>query len=803
MIMRWSLSVLLLFLILPGARVQTWAKDIAEAHADENVEVILPIYIDGELYGDIFAVIEGKTGNIAMDAQTLMEAFHRFLRPDTIKGLEQLRQADGRIASRDLDQQGIRVEFDPDAIVLDVHTPLLVRKSFLHNLHSRQQQIPASAREAIRPAPVSAAVDLFIVQEWQLAERQAVTGEADAHINLHDWVLESRQSYNAGAQRRWQRRETRLIRDWPERLQRFSAGDISYKSTGLMGNRPLCGLSLSTSFELEPYSVTYPLSRHEFFLEQASQVDIYINGSYRARLHLPAGRHNILDLPLIQGINQVTLEITDPLGRTRLIEFFETLEQRLLRPGLEEYSFTLGVPRTTDNQLSIDYETGMPALSAFYRTGLFEDLTVGAHLEVFDELAMVGTTGVTNGLWGTLAYDVALSRDSAADATGAGVFADYLIRWRGWSVNAVYRWEDRLFANLNQSATESNTHYYARLGFTLPRINDWHLNLSFGQNRRWDNDVQQSKRLSLSRSFPHGWRVSLDFSHRSEGDESEADAVLRVYWAHPGSRTQGSLGYASLDHARLAEVRYQRLGELGLDARAFHSDSDRQHVDRVDAGYVHSRLVSRLSASQACPDAGQCVDTQSLSFGTAVAYADGHLAVSRPLHRQPFVLLSGNAGLGGHEVRVIRGLSNRPAAILDGASVVLPNLSPYYINQVNLDVHDLPIGMQIERDSYNILPGYRSGVSLQVGAEGRVYLVGRLVDPKGQPLSYVVGQLRDHSGESLLLFTDEQGHFEAAGVVSGRYRVVLDAPNAHRGELNVPEESVGIFDIGDVVMEQQ
>jgi outer membrane usher protein FimD/PapC len=356
---------------------------------------------------------------------------------------------------------------------------------------------------------------------------------------------------------------------------------------------------------------------------------------------------------------------------------------------------------------------------------------------------------------------------------------------------------------MNQSATENNTHYYTRLGFTLPRINKWHCSFSVGQNRRWNNDVQRSKRFSLSRSYPHGWRVSLDFSNQSEGDESETDAVIRVYWAHPRSRIHTSLGYASLDHARLTEVRYQRQGELGLDARIFHLDTDHQHVDRVDAGYVHSRLVTHLSASQSSPDSGHNVDTQSLRFGTALAYADGHLTMSRPLHGQPFALLSSKASLEGHEVSVIRGLSHRPSAILDGASVVLPNLSPYYVNQVNLDVHDLPIGMQIERDSYNILPSNHSGVSLEIGTKGRVYLIGRLVDPHGQPLGYVVGQLQEHTGVSTLLFTDEQGHFEVAGVVPGQYKVLLDAPYTHQGELNVPEESVGILDIGEVVIQQQ
>jgi outer membrane usher protein len=771
-----------------------------------SIEVILPVYIDGDLCGDIFAVIEEQSDRIQLDAQTLTEAFKRVLSEDALNRLLRLRGAGDRIDSQDLLQQGITVKFNPDTVVLDIHTPLLAHKKQLHNLHSRQQEPPASIAKAIRPAPVSAAVDLFMAQEWRLDERQPTTGEADAYFNLHGWVLQNRQIYNEGAQRRWQRRETRLTRDWPERWQRLSAGDVSYKSMGLMGNRPLSGFSLGTLFKLQPYSVTYPLSRHEFFLEQDSQIDVYVNGSFRTRLRLPAGRHDILDLPLIQGINQVTLEITDILGRTRSIEFFESLEQRLLQPGLNEYSFTLGVPHTTDNQRGIDYETERPALSAFYRTGLSNNLTLGTHLELSKEMIMGGTMGILNGLWGSLSYDAALSHERAENITDIGGFVDYLFHWQGWSVNAAYRWEGQSFANLNQTASDNNTHYNGRFGLTFPKIHNWFCNLSVGQIKRWDSDVHRSQRLSLSRSYPYGWRVSLDLSHHlSDGNKSESEASLQIYWAPLRSRIHSSLSYTSPEHTRLAEVRYQRLGELGLDARVYHFDSDRQDLNRVETSYNHSRLTSRLSLSQSHSDSGNSIDTQSLSFGTALAYADGYLAISRPLHGQPFALLSGKASLGDHKVNVIRGLGNQPSVILNGAgaTAVLPNLSPYYANQVNLDVQELPIGTQIEQDNYSIMPSYRSGTSLEIGVEGSVYLIGRLVNPSGKPLGYVVGQLSESTGllkKPLLLFTDDQGHFEVAGLLPGRYKIRLNAPNTHQGELIIPQGSYGILEIGDVVL---
>ena len=84
----------------------------------------------------------------------------------------------------------------------------------------------------------------------------------------------------------------------------------------------------------------------------------------------------------------------------------------------------------------------------------------------------------------------------------------------------------------------------------------------------------------------------------------------------------------------------------------------------MEARYVNSRLEFRLSAAQRHPEIGNSVNTQSLSFGTALAYADRRVVISRPLHGQAFALLSGKAGLGDQTVKVIRGQGSRPSAMI-------------------------------------------------------------------------------------------------------------------------------------------
>ncbi len=71
---------------------------------------------------------------------------------------------------------------------------------------------------------------------------------------------------------------------------------------------------------------------------------MFIDGQLSDSRNLTAGHHNIYDLPLINGINQVELKITDLLDRKETLRFFETQDQRLLSPNLSAYSISLGVP---------------------------------------------------------------------------------------------------------------------------------------------------------------------------------------------------------------------------------------------------------------------------------------------------------------------------------------------------------------------------------------------------------------------------------------------------------------------------
>ena len=60
----------------------------------------------------------------------------------------------------------------------------------------------------------------------------------------------------------------------------------------------MLGVSAVRNFSLQPYRVTRPISRFEFFLERDSTVDVFINDRFTQTLQLSAGAQDIRDLPL-------------------------------------------------------------------------------------------------------------------------------------------------------------------------------------------------------------------------------------------------------------------------------------------------------------------------------------------------------------------------------------------------------------------------------------------------------------------------------------------------------------------------
>jgi outer membrane usher protein len=185
-----------------------------------------------------------------------------------------------------------------------------------------------------------------------------------------------------------------------------------------------------------------------------------------------------------------------------------------------------------------------------------------------------------------------------------------------------------------------------------------------------------------------------------------------------------------------------------------------------------------------------------VSVRTAIAFADGNVAFSRPIS-DSFALVVPEKGLASQIVGVNPDGQGTYLSRADsfGAAVV-PNLSSYSVSRLLIEVPDAPTGIEVGNPVYFTLPSYKSGTVIRLGTEANVFIRGVLADANGIAIALKAGELRslsDPAWQPLTLFTNRAGKFALTGFKSGRYELTLDAQTL---QFEIPDGTVGLYDLG-------
>jgi outer membrane usher protein len=779
---------------------------LGEQQPVSQKDILVPLVSNKKVLGDIrvkIAMRPNQSNEIAL--VTLVNIIREYIDPALSAQLDKKSTSTTHITFRQLAQHGIELTFDSNNVELRVDFIARVRKPKRYGLATHATQ-EINDSQLLPNAKFSGALDYRVAKQWRKGLPNESNVELDGHLNVNGWVVQNQHSFADNRARKWLRGRTLITHDWPDNATRLSLGDLNYRQIGFMGFEPLSGISLSSNFALQPYELNYPISEQSFFLEQDAVVEVMVNGVPRDQRSLTAGAHNIYDLPLIDGVNEIELRITDIFGRQQLMRLLATQDQRLLAPGKEEYSVTLGVPRLT-SQSGLEYAHQSRKFSAFYRNGLTDDFTLGNWLQLGRNVLTTGVTGVRKSVYGVFSGEIAVSRDSQLPRSYASaVRVGYRFRSQRFTVDAQWNWQHREFANLSQAKSDNNIHHQARISLTLPRFDQWTTNLTATHGRRWQGESIFSKQLNVTRQLGQDWHFSVNMAHYNSHAEQESFAGIQLYWSPGDSRHRASIRYISDDDQRISDYRYRRDGELGFNMQAGIRESDISQQQDAAINYLSAHLDTRLAVEHSKAASGQSSITKRASLGSSVAFADGQWATSRPLQGQPFAILSAKPSISDAHIGVVRGAAMKPVAFLDRPSdtSVLPNLSPYYVNNVYLDLSLAPAELQVQQENFKLKPAYHSATVISVGTAGRAYVTAKLIGSAGLPLGYKVVNVTTVNGtEHATTFTDAFGFVVIEGLQSGKYRISVPGQPILTKLVTIPDKQHGKVELGTLRMSQE
>ena len=123
-----------------------------------------------------------------------------------------------------------------------------------------------------------------------------------------------------------------------------------------------------------------------------STVELYVDNLLRMRREVPSGPFTIQDLPVLNGQGDARLVVRDILGREQVITQPFFTSSRLLKQGLQNYSYELGFVRRNFGIDSNNY--GRLMAVGTHRLGFTKQFTGEIHGELLGNQQSVGLGGV-------------------------------------------------------------------------------------------------------------------------------------------------------------------------------------------------------------------------------------------------------------------------------------------------------------------------------------------------------------------------------------------------------------------------
>jgi len=743
----------------------------APGDADEEARVPLALTVNGRDHGEVFALVRGR--DVLIEVEDLERAGLRGFggRPEVVEG--RAYQSLRGLAPT------VTFELDESRVTLNLHADPGLFAGTLVELG-----VPRPAGMIYRQDPSA-----FLNYALQLIDFDRERASLEGGVAIGGGLLTgSVVRYPDG---RWIRGLTSVLYDHRPTLTRFSVGDRPVGLGDLGGSFILGGLSASREFSLDPYLLRSPGLSLSGTLPTPATADIYVNGLLARRENLPPGPFQLRNLPVPAGSGAVQLVLRDPFGREQVITSPVYGTVSLLSPGLQDWSYGVGLQRehlATDNA---DYRY----LVAFgrHRVGLAEWVTAGFRVEGTTHVLSGGPEVAVRLPIGEARFDTAASVDDGR----AGWAASTAYTWQGpfLSLGTSLRLMSPLYATASQRATEDRARLEIGTFVGIPLGPRASATLSYtrsddrSRNRQERVAIVGNVRLSRRTSLVVGATYALANGQAASPDRWGAFAELTYFL---GDRTTASAGYRHEGGNGTGEVAVQRSLPVGTGFGYQVRGSAATDGEKGSGLLQYQGPYGRYEASGAV---GDHTSTTTLGMAGGVVGIGGRVFMTRPVDDSFAVIrVPGVAGVRGY-------LENQEVGRAGNAGdLFVPSVRPFIGNRFRIADEDLPLDRSIEAIEHIVATPFRGGAIVSYPAKRLRALTGKIVAEN-------MGLLEVPRFETLVVTgtggryespLGRDGEFYVDGLLPGQYRAAVEYADGRRCAmvLNVPDTTAPITELG-------
>jgi outer membrane usher protein FimD/PapC len=819
------------------------------------------IVIQGRVFGTI-SLMAPPTGPVdSFSGVEFSRVLKSFLQEDAYAKLETMIDAEGQISAEKLVNLGYGFSFGRSRRLLTVTVPKSLRNPVVYiDLHSGQLQPQSSNYHG-----VSGYVNLLgrVSHSENLSNFRADPLSLDALsvVNMNGLVFKSQGNFNAQSSIPYEVQSVQLLADDQTQWTRYVLGDNDFPIHGFQGYTGAFGVGVGRMYYLNPILAERGYQELRQEIPDDGQLSLFINDKKVWEGSVEKGTYVFESAPIQLGVNRVLFVFKPDNGEVALYSDLRIRDPRLIGVGDQDFYYHAGfLSENTNRVYQIDREN--PVFSGYHMFGMSSAWLQSGYFQKDKDHQILGLESFFPTEWGL--FRVHGSRYS--DVVDAGNLLELsqssYYDPKGWlryhELN--YLKKEAFFRRFGSSSDDVlqklslNTQfqldvfqlgvnafaqdYYSRLGRSygvslgIGQVWAWfstYLNGSYSQDA--DGLENYAGTALLYTNFSKEWRGEVSLQTRKQyGEPLDTIVSYRLNWFLGGGDSLSVSDRSYFDSQRQQELAYRGTiagvgtdtsfrfspngsRELSLSAGVYDpynafslqsalSDKDGDQQGQHFLRYWNTRGGANVTYTHTKSSEGVRSYTTEYQLETAIAFADGQVAVGRPI-RDNFVLVYPEKSLSGQSFEV--GQNSRvdmfgPALISD--------LQPLYESRIALGrIEEVPDGYDLGPTYYRVTPGYHTGRAIRVGNGFRKQVFG-VVLAAGVPMRYVVVDIfREEDPDKVInrILTGSKGQFMIQGLQPGKYGLRFQAMTD--GELHfelnedpsVLQYDFGVLDMPEIV----
>lgn len=681
---------------------------------------------------------------------------------------------------------GARMDLDLGDLRLDTSVP----QAYLGHM-PRGYVDPKYWDAGIRAALLNYTFNGYQTRTQGQSQSNAYLG-LNAGLNVGLWHLRdnttfSWQSATGGmpARHQWQTIDSYVQRDIPSLRAQLTLGD-AYTDGQVFDSFGLRGAQLASDDRMLPDSVRGYAPIVRGVAETNALVTIRQGNAQLYQTTVAPGPFTISDLYPTGYGGDLEVTVTEADGRLRRFSVPYASVAQLLRPGTTRFDLAAGQLRNA----TLEHNSWVAQATAQHG---FSNLATGyGGLQGAQGYGAALLGGALNTSLGAFAADVTFAR---AQIPGQSTMSGHSLRLTyskiltktGTSLSvAAYRYSTSGYLSLTDAALARD---YARRG--LDAFTDYtQANQTQIDGVTLQDTLTPAQRAALAgRAYTpvatqnglqrqrNRFSLTLYQQLGNHAGALYANGSASDYWNRRGTDTQFQLGYSnsvrgigyslSATRSRDAFGRYDNQYNLSINLPL----GDTAHAPSFNANFAHSRAGTQ---EQAMLNGAAGVDNQ-FNYGVAAAHGDangaGTSASANAAYRASYAALNASVGSGsgysqasvgasgavaihsggvtfgqptGDTVGIVHAPGARGARLANAVGVridrfgyaLVPYLTPYYLNTVQLDPKGLPLDVQMEATSAQVAPYGGAMVRLDFKTRAGRGAILRVLRPDGAPVPF-------------------------------------------------------------------